>query len=135
MNILHNLVQGSPEWQAHRANFRNASETPAVVGVSPWQSPYELWLIRTGRKPREETEAMRYGQAMEPAARSAYEQSTQLVVQPMVVVDGLYSASLDGITLDGSTLVEIKCPFKGNRHPLLEAGQRRLQAHPGAAGH
>ena len=26
------LVQGSPEWHAHRSHHRNASETPAVLG-------------------------------------------------------------------------------------------------------
>jgi hypothetical protein len=34
-------------------------------------------------------------------------------MQPLVMVDGDYSASLDGITLAGDTIVEIKCPYKG----------------------
>lgn len=34
-------------------------------------------------------------------------------MQPMVMVDGEYSASLDGITSDRSLLVEIKCPLRG----------------------
>ncbi len=113
MNALFKLIQGSPEWHEHRAKYRNASETPAVLGVSPWQTPYELWLVKTGRKVVEETAPMRHGSAMEPVARAAFEEEIGLIMQPQVVVDGEYSASLDGINLAGDTLVEIKCPFKG----------------------
>ena len=30
------LMQGSAEWHEHRRKHRNASETPVVLGVSPW---------------------------------------------------------------------------------------------------
>ncbi len=120
MNALFKLVQGSPEWHEHRAKFRNASETPAVLGASPWMTPYELWLVKTGRKVVEETAPMRHGTAMEPVARAAFEEETGLIMQPQVVVDGEYSASLDGITLSGDTLVEIKCPYKGQTSELWQ---------------
>lgn len=113
MNALLKMVQGSAEWHEHRAKYRNASETAAVCGVSPWMTPYELWMVKTGRKVVEETVAMRHGTQHEAAARAAFEEATGLIMQPQVVVDGLYSASLDGITLNGDTLVEIKVPFKG----------------------
>jgi len=113
MNALLKMQQGSPEWHAHRALCRNASETPAVLGVSPWMTPYELWLVKTGRKIVEETAPMRHGSEMEPAARAAFEESTGLIMQPQVVVDQEYSASLDGITLNGDVILEIKCPYKG----------------------
>jgi putative phage-type endonuclease len=120
MNALFKLIQGSPEWHEHRAKYRNASETAAVMGLSPWTTPYELWLIKTGRKVVEETAPMRHGTQMEPAARAAFEEVTGLIMQPQVVVDGNYSASLDGITLSGETLVEIKCPFKGQVSELWQ---------------
>ena len=31
-----NLAQGSPEWLAHRRTTRNASDAPAMMGVSPY---------------------------------------------------------------------------------------------------
>ena len=120
MNALYKLIQGTPEWHAHRAKYRNASETAAVMGVSPWQTSYELWLVKTGRKVTIETEAMRHGTATEPAARAAFELETGLVMQPLVMVDGDYSASLDGITLLGDTIVEIKCPFRGQTSELWQ---------------
>lgn len=120
MNALYKLVQGSPEWHEHRAQYRNASETAAVMGVSPWQTPYELWLVKTGRKVTVETEAMRHGTATEPAARAAFEQESGLIMQPLVLVDGDYSASLDGITLAGDTILEIKCPYRGQTSELWQ---------------
>ena len=113
MSSIVKLVQGSPEWHAHRAQCRNASETAIVLGVSPWMTPYQLWELRTGRRQPETNAAMVRGTALEPQARAAYEALTGQVMQPLVLVEGDYSASLDGLTFDGSLLVEIKCPVKG----------------------
>ena len=120
MNALYKLIQGTPEWHEHRAKYRNASETAAVMGVSPWLTSYGLWCVKTGRTVVEETEAMRYGTSTEPAARAAFEQESGLVMQPLVMVDGDYSASLDGITLLGDTIVEIKCPYRGQTSELWQ---------------
>lgn len=120
------IVQGTPEWLAHRRGLRNASETPAVLGISPWVTPYQLWLAKTGRATEEPNEAMRRGTALEPLARHAYEVETGHVMQPLVLQDGEYAASLDGVTLDGELIVEIKCPYKGQASSLwqaLEAGE------------
>src|SRR5206468_11769711 len=52
------------------------------------------------------------------------------VMQPLVLLEGNYSASCDGITLSGDRIVEIKCPVKGRDSTLwktVEAG--RLPEH------
>jgi putative phage-type endonuclease len=115
------LIQGSPEWHAHRANYRNASETPIVMGLSPWVTPYQLWLQKTGRAKPEMNAPKARGTQLEPAARLAYEALTGQIMQPLVLVDGDYSASLDGLTFDGSLIVEIKCPYKGKASNLWQA--------------
>ena len=115
------MEQGSPEWHEHRRNYRNASETPIVLGVSPWQTPYQLWQIKLGLVEQEVTPAMRHGSELEPAARAAYERQTGRVMQSLVVVDGEYSASLDGLTLGGGRLLEVKCPVKGRESTLWKA--------------
>jgi putative phage-type endonuclease len=125
MSTILRLVQGTPEWLEHRRKYRNASETPAVVGVSPWQTPYALWLAKTGRHQRPVTPAMRRGRELEVAARAAYEKLTGLVMEPLVLVDGEYSASLDGMTLEGDLIVEIKCPMQGRSSPLWQAVQEK----------
>ncbi len=120
MTIL-KLVQGTPEWLAHRRKYRNASESPAVMGVSPWTTPYQLWLERTGRHVRPVTSAMTRGLELEPAARLAYEKLSGLVLEPLVLTEGEYSASLDGITMEGDLILEIKCPVRGRDSPLWQA--------------
>lgn len=121
MNAILRLVQGSPAWHAHRAQYRNASESAAVMGASPWLTPYQFWLVRTGRVEQAVTAPMRHGSEMEPRARAAYEALTGLVMQPLVLADGDYSASLDGITLEGDLLLEVKCPYKGQSSALWQA--------------
>jgi putative phage-type endonuclease len=125
MNIV-KLIQGSPEWHTHRAKYRNASETAAVMGASPWLTPFALWELRTGRRQPEVNAAMARGTALEPRARDHYERLTGAVMQPLVLVDGVYSASLDGMSFDGSLAVEIKCPVKGRASTLwrqVESGE------------
>ncbi len=112
MNRLR-LIQGSPEWHAHRLMHRNASETAAVMGLSPWLTPYRLWEIKTGRSVQEMTYPMQRGTELEPQAREAYELGTNRIMEPAVVVHEDYSASLDGISFDEDLILEIKCPLKG----------------------
>lgn len=114
------LAQGSPEWLAYRLAKRNASESAAVLGLSPWTTPYQLWLMKTGRHVQAVTHAMQRGTDLEPAARLAYEEQTGLVMQPLVLEAGEYSASLDGMTLEGDLILEIKCPVRGCRSDLWQ---------------
>lgn len=126
MSAVMKLVQGTPEWHEHRARFRNASETAAVLGASPWLTPYQLWLQRTGREQQEVTAAMSHGTRMEPLARTAYEALTHTVMQPLVLVEGGYSASLDGMSFDGSLIVEIKSPYKGRQSELWKTVEKGI---------
>ncbi len=126
MNAIMKLVQGSEEWLAYRMGMRNASESAAVMGISPWTTPYQLWLQKTGRSVQETTPAMAHGTRMEPQARAAYEDQTGHVMQPLVMQGGLYSASLDGITLEGDLILEVKAPFRLKQSTLwteVAAGQ------------
>jgi putative phage-type endonuclease len=112
------VAQGSAEWHEHRRRYRNASETPVVLGLSPWKTPYQLWQLKLGLIEQVVNLAMQRGTDLEPVARAAYERQTGRVMQPLVVVDGEYSASLDGMTLYGERLVQIKSPVKGKDSAL-----------------
>ena len=123
--IIH-LPQGSPEWHAYRQSRRNASESAAVLGLSPWMTPYQLWLVKTGSSETRVTHAMQRGTDLEPLARAAYEEQTGLIMQPLVLEADGYSASLDGMTLEGDLVLEIKCPLRGTRSDLwqdVQSGQ------------
>ena len=130
MSAVLKLVQGSPKWHEYRHSMRNAGETAAVLSISPWLTPYQLWLIKTERSTQAVTPPMRHGTKMEPEARAAYETHTGNLMQPLVLNDGPYSASLDGINLAGDLIVEIKCPFRGKASPLWkEASAGRVPGH------
>lgn len=106
------MMQGSPDWLAYRQGKRNSSESAAVLGISPWypKTHKELARLKRGIGTMPDNPAMAYGRAHEAEARAAVENATGSIFEPAVTVDGDYSASLDGITLDCETLLEIKCP-------------------------
>lgn len=114
------MKQGSDEWHNHRAQHFNASEAGAVMGVNPWQprNQAELFDVKTGVLTIEENEPMRRGKAMEPGARSEFERHTGVALSPTVLTYGRYSASLDGMDLDGRINAEIKCPMRSNSKSL-----------------
>ncbi len=118
MATIIQLTQGSQEWLDYRLAMRNASESAAVLGANPWMSAHQLWLLKTGRSMTKVTAAMQHGTDTEPAARAAYEAHSGEVMQPLVLQDGLYSASLDGMDLDGQLILEVKCPYKGQTSAL-----------------
>ena len=123
MSAIVKLVQGSAEWHEHRRNHRNASETPAVLGVSPWMTPYQLWQIKLGLVEPEVTPAMLHGTQLEPQARAAYEALTGHVMQPLVLVDGEFSASLDGLTLERRSGAGDQVPVQAARFDAVEDGR------------
>jgi len=106
-----NLEQGSVEWLAFRRRYRMASETPAILGISPWSSRASIRGFKVSGATPSDNPAMARGRQQEPIARAKYEEITGEIMRPAVFLDGDYGASLDGISLDGKTLIEIKCPF------------------------
>lgn len=103
----HNLVQGSPEWHAHRAGSFNASDAAAMLGLSPYKTRDQLLAEKaSGITP--EVDAVTQarfdkGHAFEAQARPWAEAMIGEELYPVTLsreVDGLkLSASLDGLTL------------------------------------
>jgi putative phage-type endonuclease len=113
-------IQGSASWLAWRKTRGGASEVAALMGCSPWfpQTPHQLWQVKTGRAEVQENDAMRRGSRLEPAARAHAERAAGEVFEPQTVERGRIIASLDGLTFDGSTVLEIKVPAKGDKSDL-----------------
>jgi len=61
-----------------RSTFLGGSDAAAVMGLSPWATPVELWQQKTGRKPRAEPDA---------AAKARYERGHKLepFIRDMVI--------------------------------------------------
>ena len=95
MSTIVKLVQGSAEWHDHRRQHRNASETPIVLGRRHGKRLISCGSTSWGGRAGGDS-AMLQGTELEPAARAAYEKLTGQVMRPLVLVEGEYSASLDG---------------------------------------
>ena len=98
-----NLVQGTPEWHAHRAQYHNASDAPAMMGCSPYKTRNQLVREKAAGVAEEVTpERQRIfdnGHRYEALARPLAEDLLGQELYPCVGVQAKYSASFDGLTL------------------------------------
>lgn len=108
----HNLIQGSAQWHAYRAQHFNASDAPAMLGMSPYKTRSQLlYELHTGLTPAIDAATQRLfdaGHEAEAAARPAAEQILGQELYPVVGSDGELSASFDGLTMDESIVWEHK---------------------------
>lgn len=109
---IHNVAQGSAEWLALRAQHFTASEAPAMMGASKYQSRTDLLTAKkTGITP-EVTPSQQFifdkGHATEALARPLTEALIGEELYPIVATEGNLLASMDGATMLGETLFEHK---------------------------
>lgn len=115
MKTVH-LQQGSPEWLAHRRTTRNASDAPAMMGVSPYVTRSELVKQYATGITREIDDATQRvfdrGHEVEPALRRFAEDLIEDELYPVTGVDdhGYLGASFDGVTMDETIIFEAKQP-------------------------
>jgi putative phage-type endonuclease len=101
------------QWLRDRLTGVGGSDAAAVLGLSKWKTPLQLYLEKRGEvAPTEDNEPMRWGRLLEPVVRQEYaERSGQTVRLP----EGLLRhplhpwmlATIDGVT-DSGRLVELK---------------------------
>lgn len=120
------VVQGSDEWLAMRRQYVCASDSPIVMGISPWRTRGELLDEKRGLIPPPViNSAMQRGMMLEGKARQCAESMLDMLFIPEVYVSNEYPfmcASYDGVSLDGKHILEIKCTNKKN-HALAKSGQ------------
>lgn len=125
MNIV-NLIQGSAEWHAHRAQHFNASDAPAMMGCSPHKTRAQLVReLATGVAAEVDAATQRRfddGHRFEELARPLAEQIIGEELYPCVGTDGRLSASFDGLTLTGDTAFEHKMLNASLRAALADGG-------------
>lgn len=101
------------EWLAERRTGIGGSDAAAIVGISKWRTPYEVWAEKRGELVEQEDNMdMLIGRALEPEIRQRYADKTgRVVMLPQGIlrhpVHSWMLASLDGLTEDGRVL-EIK---------------------------
>ncbi|MZR63822.1 YqaJ viral recombinase family protein [Alcanivorax sp. DP30] len=102
---IQNVTQGSPEWKALRTNHNTASEAPAMMGKSKYQTRTALMEQKATGMAEEVTPAQQAifdrGHAAEAAARPIAEEIIGEELFPATALDddGVLLASFDGVTM------------------------------------
>lgn len=80
------------EWLQARSEGIGASEVASILGVSPFESAYQLWLRKKGvTPPKEENFAMKAGHYLEDAVASFYKDETGCTIIKSSAVDFMYA--------------------------------------------
>ncbi len=131
MPRIERLHQNTPEWHRWRRQGIGASDAPVIMGETAFKTPRTLWSIKTGRMQEGPAgPAARRGRELERLARRAYERQTGIQVEPLCLVHEGFEwmrASLDGLSFDGSTLLEIKCPLSLRDRASADLGAATLE--------
>lgn len=119
-----NFLPNTKEWEKMRQEMVGASDAPIIMGVSPYETAYQLWQRKLDLvPPKQSTYAMNRGHELEPVARDQAQQrlgcelSAQVKFHPSIP---WMMATVDGISPDSQTLVEIKCPGAIDQRTALE---------------
>lgn len=123
------LVQGSPEWKAHRAAHFNASDAPAMMACSPNKTRTELVKELASGIERDfsdyvQERVLDKGHVFEAYARPLAENIVGEDLFPVVGKNGTDSASYDGLTM---------MEDQGFEHKSLNAALREAM-HEGCTG-
>ncbi|RJG10964.1 Heme peroxidase [Pseudomonas cavernicola] len=114
---IHTEVQGSPEWLALRATFFTASEAPAMMGASKYQTRTELLALKKSGIAPDVSQATQYifdqGHTAEASARIILEGMIGEDLFPVVASSGNLLASMDGMTMLEDVLFEHKLLNQG----------------------
>ena len=109
-------VQGSAAWLAFRKTRITATDAVAIMGASKYKTVKQLYIEKTTDvAPMIPNKYMQRGIDLEPVARELLSLALGIPLFPKVVLGREHDwmmASLDGISEDGNTVIERKCPNK-----------------------
>jgi len=107
-------MEARQQWLKDRQKGIGGSDAPAILGISPWKTPLQVYLEKRGEAPgQEDNPSMRWGRNLEPVVRQAYADETgRRVAIPAVGIlrhprHDWMLASLDGIA-EGDRVLEVK---------------------------
>lgn len=114
------------EWFNWRKAGIGSSDAAAIMGVSPWESAFELWGKKTDRiPPKPSNPAMRRGLDLEPLARQEYQHMTGIAMPAAYALHDTHDfirASFDGLNEKKKRVAEFKCPGRVD-HLTAQRGQ------------
>lgn len=112
-------------WHQWRSKGLGSSDSPIIMGVSPWCTPYQLWERKCGIVTREQNSnfAIERGNDLEPKARAQYELEHDIEMPATLVEHAKHPwlrSSLDGYNEKASRVLEIKCPGRDDHAKAVE---------------
>lgn len=107
------LKSNREEYTKWRSSKIGGSDIPVILGESPFETPYGLWLKKTGRVKNEFAPSLnaQLGIKYEDTMRSDIELKLDLDFKPQIFVHDVYGflmSSLDGWNEETKTVLEIK---------------------------
>jgi len=119
------LLQRTREWDLWRQKHICASDSPKIMGISPYGTAYDVYGEKLGYPHRKgQTDAMKAGNDAEEMIRAYAEKQLGQVLMPVCVESDekpLFASSLDGINANQDIFVELKFNNAIN-HEMAEAG-------------
>lgn len=107
---------------AARYSFRNGSDSPAIMGASPfgnWQSVKDSVL---GVSTFHGNAATRHGEQHESSAIAKAKSVFNLTgTEQLRLIDYPYAATLDFLADGGEIIVEVKCPYQGKNSKIWKS--------------
>jgi len=126
-------TQGSAAWLEDRKLGIGGSEIAIVLGLSPYKTPYQLWLEKTGLIEPEDISSLPHvmrGTLAEPVARKKLEDSLGFKLAPMVYDQrGDVRFSSDGTNQQKGVFIEIKAMGLDAHLAAGEGGSQNVPAH------
>lgn len=111
-------LQDRAIWLDTRRRGIGGSDVAAILGLSPWKSPLDVYLDKRGEAPeQDDNEAMAWGRALEPVIRQQYADRTgRSVIVPDAILQhprhDFMLANLDGIA-ENQRVLEVKTARSG----------------------
>jgi putative phage-type endonuclease len=127
MPIEIKLEQRSEAWTRARSKTIGSSEVSSILGTNPWRTARQVWEEKLGLSEGVKmNSAMQRGVDFEDEARALLESKINLKFTPKVFrhdTKEFMQVSLDGITDDGKTICEIKCPTSTGLRDYAKSGK------------
>lgn len=79
------------EWLIHRRGGIGSSDVASILGLNPYETPYQAWMRFRGMSPhKEETQAMKMGHLLEPIVATLFVEATGAQIDPESIGDVIY---------------------------------------------
>lgn len=89
--VASDASEGTDQWRVLREGAITSSRIAAILGLSPWESPFSLWHRMAGLAPEQpRNDLMHWGTKLEPLILDEYAERRSIVGHQLVRKPGLY---------------------------------------------